>query len=286
MMRRRIVPVLFGLVALSCATKMASMAQPDTDAGTDAGTTDAGTTDAAADAPLHPGPPRVLFFTKETLYFHTEAHQAGDDLVPKYLRARGHVVTVTKDASLFTAASLANFDVALFFVTSGTVFDDTQRADFEAFIRAKKGFVGVHTANATELDSAFFRGLVGATFYGHGVGDAQVTSASLIPVDPGDSLVSFLPNPWIRTDEWHYFTQSPADNLALTQLLRVDESTLPDSYPEAGRTGVHPLAWRQEYVGARSFYTALGHTAESYQDELFLRSIALGVEWAAAGAPP
>lgn len=271
--------VLVGLLLLSCATKSADTLQPDAAAAVDAQSGDAG-------AQVRQGPPRVLFFTKETLFFHKEAHAAGDDLVPAYLRSRGHVVTVTDDATAFTAANLANFDACLFFATSGTVFDDAQRVDFEAFIRAKHGFVGVHTANATELDSAFFRGLVGASFYGHGAGDAQVTRASLLVVDPADSLVSFLPNPWIRTDEWHYFTQNPADNPALTQLLRVDESTLPAAYPDAGRTSIHPLAWRQEYVGARSFYTALGHTAESYQDELFLRSIALGVEWASAGAQP
>jgi type 1 glutamine amidotransferase len=39
-------------------------------------------------------------------------------------------------------------------------------------------------------------------------------------------------------------------------------------------------------MGGRSFYTALGHTGASYQDELFVRSIALGVEWAGGMGPP
>ena len=63
----------------------------------------------------------------------------------------------------------------------------------------------------------------------------------------------------------------------------LDETSLPADYPDAGRTGAHPVAWRQTFQGGRSFYTALGHTGESYADDLFLATVALGVEW--AGAP-
>lgn len=264
--------VSFGLLAFACSSKDTTAAAVTPDAAPD----------ASVDAPvLRTGPPRVLFFTKETLFFHTDAHKIGDEAVPTYLRARGHVVTVTNDAAAFTAANLANFDVTLFFVTSGNFFDDAQRADFEAFMRSGKGFVGVHSANATELESIFFRGLVGAAFGGHGVGDAGITSASLNVVDTTDPLVGFLPNPWVRTDEWYWFSENPNNNHALVHLLRIDESTLPANYPDGGHYGTHPLAWRQEYMGARSYYTALGHTGDSYKDELFLRSIALAVEWSA-----
>lgn len=257
----------FGLLGFACSTNDTAPA------------TTVATPDAAPDARARrPGPPRVLFFTKETLFFHTDAHKLGDDLVPKYLRGRGHEVTVTNDAAIFTPEKLGDFDVALFFVTSGVVFDDAQRAAFEGFIKSGKGFAGVHAASATEVDSEFFRGLVGAVFNGHG---PALSTSSVTVVDGGDSLVSYLPNPWMRRDEWYYFRDNPANNTALTQLLRIDESTLPADYPDGGRTGIHPLAWRQEYVGGRSFYTALGHTGESYQEELFVRSIALGVEWAA-----
>jgi type 1 glutamine amidotransferase len=226
---------------------------------------------------------RVLIFTKETLFFHTGAHLESDVAVPRYLRARGHEVTLTNDAAVFTPENLSRFDVCFFLNTSGIVFDDAQRAAFEAFIRSGKGFVGVHGASATEIDSAFMRGLVGAVFLGHGVGnDGTVTDATLGVVDASDRIVAHLPNPWTRKDEWYYFRENPADNKELTQLLRLDEATLPASYPAFGRTGIHPVAWRHEYMGGRAFYTALGHTAESYQDEVFLRMLAAGIDWAAA----
>lgn len=262
------------LAGMSCAADNEVSVAPE------AGTTMEASLDGPSDARVRrPGPLRVLFFTRETLFFHTDAHKLGDDIVPAYLRTRGHEVTVTGDSTTFIA-QLPDNDVALFFVTSGVVFDTAQRAVFEAFIRSGGGFAGVHAASATEIDSPFFVGLVGATFWGHGVGDAGLTVANLDVVDAADPLVSFLPNPWSRRDEWYFFTSKPAENPALTQLLRVEESSLPDNYPDAGRTGLHPLSWKQHYMGGRSFYTALGHTGASYQDELFVRSIALGVEWA------
>lgn len=256
------------------------------DGSSDAGApSDAGAVDSdaapAPDVPLRPL--RILFFTKETLYFHTDAHAVGDTAVPAYLTSRGHTVTVSSDTSIFSPVGLAPFDVVLFFVTSGNFFDDANKAALQSFITSGHGFAGVHSASITEYDSPFFTGLVGATFWGHGVGANQIADASLLVAAPNDPLVSFLPRPWVRTDEWYYFTTHPADNASLEPLLLLDESSLPSDYPDAGRTGKHPLSWRQTYQGGRSFYTALGHTGASYDDPFFLATIALGVEW--AGAP-
>jgi type 1 glutamine amidotransferase len=52
-------------------------------------------------------------------------------------------------------------------------------------------------------------------------------------------------------------------------------------YPDAVRVGFHPLAFRHENHGTRVFYTALGHTDESYSDPTFLLMLQQGIEWAA-----
>jgi type 1 glutamine amidotransferase len=43
----------------------------------------------------------------------------------------------------------------------------------------------------------------------------------------------------------------------------------------------HPISWAQEYDGGRSFYTAMGHTVESYSEPLFLDHLRVGLLWAA-----
>jgi type 1 glutamine amidotransferase len=43
--------------------------------------------------------------------------------------------------------------------------------------------------------------------------------------------------------------------------------------------GDHPIAWCHEYDGGRAFYTALGHTSESFSEPLFIGHLAGAVGW-------
>jgi hypothetical protein len=45
--------------------------------------------------------------------------------------------------------------------------------------------------------------------------------------------------------------------------------------------GDHPMIWYHDFDGGRSWYTALGHTKESYTDPLFLISLLGGIDYAA-----
>jgi hypothetical protein len=68
-------------------------------------------------------------------------------------------------------------------------------------------------------------------------------------------------------------------------LLTLDESTyLPRDW---GMAGDHPIAWQHEFDGGRAWYTAGGHTTESYAEPLFLGHLLGGIQWAlAAPGPP
>jgi type 1 glutamine amidotransferase len=44
-------------------------------------------------------------------------------------------------------------------------------------------------------------------------------------------------------------------------------------------SGDHPVVWCQEYDGGRAWYTALGHTNESYAEEAFLQHLLGGIQW-------
>ncbi len=59
-------------------------------------------------------------------------------------------------------------------------------------------------------------------------------------------------------------------------------ATLDETTYEGGTMGNdHPIIWAQEYDGGRSFYTAGGHTVESYSEPLFRAHLANGILWAA-----
>lgn len=43
----------------------------------------------------------------------------------------------------------------------------------------------------------------------------------------------------------------------------------------------HPISWCHFYDGGRSWYTALGHTSESYSEPIFLQHLLGGIRFAA-----
>ena len=42
----------------------------------------------------------------------------------------------------------------------------------------------------------------------------------------------------------------------------------------------HPIAWWHDFDGGRAWYTAMGHTTESYSDPLFLQLLLGGIGYA------
>jgi type 1 glutamine amidotransferase len=208
---------------------------------------------------------RVLLFSRTAGYRHASI-PAGIDAIGAELAGQAEV-DATEDAAAFTRANLARYRAVVFLNTSGPVLDAGQKAAFEAYIRAGGGFAGVHCAAATEDGWPFYRDLVGAQFQAH----PPVQPATVRVEDPDHPATVGLPRVWPRIDEWYDFRTNPRG--AVRVLLTVDES----SY-DGGATGAdHPLAWCR----ARSFYTALGHTVESYAEPELRAHLAGGIRYAA-----
>ena len=213
----------------------------------------------------------VLVFSKTAAYRH--------DSIPSgiaAIRALGEQndfrVDASEDATIFNDMSLAQFRVVVFLSTTGDIFNPGEQAAFEKFIQRGGGFVGIHSASDTEYDWPWYGGLVGAYFRRHPV----IQTATLKVVDPSHRSTRHLPIEWARTDEWYDFSNDLDRDI--TVLIRIDETTY-----RGGRMGaVHPMAWYHTYDGGRAWYTALGHTAESYKEPLFLDHLLGGITWAAA----
>ncbi|PSL06969.1 hypothetical protein CLV30_102358 [Haloactinopolyspora alba] len=171
----------------------------------------------------------------------------------------GFDVDATEDPTYFTTRSLRGYDAVVFLSSSGTVFDDEQRAALERFVRDGGGYVGIHAASTTEYDWPFYGELAGARFDRH----PPVQPGVITVEDHDHPATAHLPARWEWTDEWYDFRSDPRPHVRV--LLSVDE----DSY-EGGRMGPgHPIAWCHRVGSGRCFYTALGHTAEAFDEPVF-----------------
>jgi type 1 glutamine amidotransferase len=217
----------------------------------------------------------VLVFSKTAGYRH-DSIPAGVAALQALGGQEGWRVEATEDGSAFTDANLAGYQVVVFLSTTGEVLDANGRAAFERYIRKGGSFVGIHSATDTGYEWPWYGALVGNYFRRHPV----IQSATLTVVDASHPSTRPLPIRWNRTDEWYDFRN---DMLAddVTVLIRIDETTY-----RGGRMGAnHPMAWHHEYDGGRAWYTALGHTIESWREPLFLEHVRGGIAWAAGTTP-
>jgi cytochrome c len=227
--------------------------------------------------PAAAGQPNLLVFTRTAAFRH-QSIPAGVDALKQLALAHGFGLTATEDHAQFTDAVLAGFKAVVFLSTSGDVLGDSEQAAFERYMAAgAHGFVGVHAAADCEYDWPWYGGMLGAYFAGHS--DVVPATVKLEPVT--HPALDGLPTPWSRTDEWYGFRMNPRG--PVTVLLTVDETTF-DAGPGSMGTD-HPVAWYQQLADGRSFYTALGHTAESFADPAFLGHLLGGLKWAAGVAP-
>ncbi|MGB0372608.1 MAG: ThuA domain-containing protein [Opitutales bacterium] len=201
------------------------------------------------------------------------------------------------------------------------LLEEDERVALVSYIQNGGGFVGIHAASDStpETDKVWgwYTGLVGAKFLMHPKNKETPPaefSPTTAPIRCCESSISHMaPVFSIGADQWveeiYTFHENPLDVFGLEPLLYVDESTFErkgvlfseyeDSHTQ--RFGVdpseHPISWFQghgsewfrEYGAGRSWYTALGHSADAFKTRdqnggefnLFMKHILGGIEYAA-----
>jgi len=215
---------------------------------------------------------RVLAFTR-TMGFRHDSIPDAVEAITRLGAEHGFSVDTTEDPSVFNDAQLPAYAAVIFLLTTGDVLDDPQQAAFERYIEGGGGFVGVHSATDTEYDWPWYGALLGTYFADHPPGTYQATVRIEVADDPS---TRDLPNPWRRTDEWYNFRSNPRATPDIVVLASLDESTY-----AGGTMGDHPIAWQHGFDGGRAWYTAGGHTRESYHDALFVSHLLGGIMYAA-----
>lgn len=217
----------------------------------------------------------MLVFSKTAGWKHASI-PFGRAAIQKLGGENGFEVDTTTNAEYFHEDSLKNYSAVIFLSTTGDVLTHYQQADFERYIQAGGGYVGIHAAADTEYDWPWYGRMVGGYFIDHpGINDPHpnVQQGDLAVLDKTHPSTSFLPEKWTRTDEYYSYRYT---NSEVKKLLTLDEN----SYQGGADTGEHPIAWYHEYDGGRAFYTGLGHTDESFSEELYLKHLLAGIQYA------
>ena len=215
------------------------------------------------------GKSSLLIFSKTEGYRHASIER-GAQAVREIAEQMGYRVEHTEDASVFTAGTLPDYSAVVFLNTTGDILNDEQQENFENFIRGGGGFVGIHSATDTEYEWEWYGKMVGGYFNGH-PGNPNVREAVIRTVTEHE-ITKGIPADWKRKDEWYDFRDI---NPAINVLQKVDENT----YKGGGMGDNHPITWFHEYDGGKVFYTGMGHTAETFDEDNFRELIKNAIEF-------
>jgi cytochrome c len=213
---------------------------------------------------------RVLVYSKTAGYHHASI-ATGIKAIQKLGTENNFDVDSTTDSTFFTTQNLKKYNAIIFLSTTMNVLDNNGQEAFQKYIQSGGGYVGVHAATDTEYDWPWYNKLVGAQFKSH----PKQQEALLHVVDSNFIATKHLPREWKRFDEWYNFKNLMVDN-SYHVLITIDET----SYTGGENGNFHPMAWYHDFDGGRAFYTALGHTDESYADPLFLNHLLGGINYA------
>ena len=212
---------------------------------------------------------RILVFSKTTEFRHTSI-ETGQVALLKMGLENNIKIDTTEDASFFTEENLKQYSAVVFLNTTGNILNYEQQADFERYIQAGGGYVGIHSATDTEYDWKWYNKLAGAYFKDH----PNIQEAKLNVLEKNHSATIGINDPWVKTEEWYNFKNIYPE---INVLIEMDET----SYEGGGHQGEqHPMSWFHEFDGGRSFYTGMGHLSETFEDPIFLQHLLGGIQYA------
>jgi len=220
--------------------------------------------------------PHVLVFSKTDGFRHASI-ESGKAAFKKMADEKGFAVEFSEDATVFNSSNLKKINAVVFLNTTGNILNNDQQAEFERYIQAGGGYLGIHAATDCEYDWPWYGRLAGAFFLDH-PNPNNIQKGKFYVVQKNWATQE-MPDEFERTDEFYSFKSiDPTINV----LVKIDEK----SY-QGGKNGDnHPMSWYHDFDGGRAFYTAMGHTDETFSEPLFLNHVWAGLHYAMGGDNP
>ena len=221
----------------------------------------------------------VLVFSKSAGFRHVDAIPPGNDLFARMGQAKSWEMHFSEESTDFNEARLKSTDVVVWNNVSGNALNNEQRVAFQQYLERGGGLVAIHNAMHAEMSWPYYAHMLGTSFQGHGAGKDHIQKVEVVVENRRHQTCRHFPRTFSRSDEWYNFTSNPRAHTQV--LLSLNEATLTGPNMQ----GDHPITWTSESRGLRIFYTAFGHTAESFAEPWVQTMLYQAVLWGARQDP-
>ena len=229
---------------------------------------------------------KVLLFSKTTGFRHGESIEAGKEQFAAMAEKNDWFLFSTEEGGVFNNQQLSQFDVVVFNNSTGRVLNDEQQKVLEDYVTQGGTLVGIHGAGDNSHHWPWYvDNLVGFEFSHHTLNPQFQETTVWLNAEADSALTNNLPPSWTHSDEWYVFFDNPAKK-DFTILDRIDGSKIDPNGnilwtrdKDFGMGKDHPVAWYKHVGEGKTFYTSMGHSADSWKEEGFLRLIENAVNW-------
>jgi hypothetical protein len=256
-----------------------------------------------AEAYAKPRKARKLLVFSKTNGFRHASIATGKLLLTELGRKTGAFeAVISDDLEQFEIAHLKTFDAVCFLSTTMNVFlpspkemeklsdaDKTAARERETrlkqnlmkFVKAGRGFVGIHAATDTCYEWSEYGKMINGFFDGHPWGSGTQVSVKVEPGQEKHPLVAMFEGRNVDFKEEIYQLKDPYDSKAVHMLLRLDTERSDMNVNGIKRTdGDFGISWARHWEKGRVFYSSLGHNHEIYSHPKVVRHYLAGIQWA------
>ncbi|MDX2248749.1 MAG: ThuA domain-containing protein [Bacteroidia bacterium] len=223
---------------------------------------------------------RVLLFSKSTGFRHTASIEAGKKILGELSEKNQWFIYNTEEGGVFNPEQLSEFDVVIFNNSTGRVLNDEQQKALENYVEQGGSLIGIHGAgdNSHHWDW-YVQNLLGSEFSHHTL-NPQFQETQVMLHSVADSLMTVgLPSTWTHTDEWYVFFENP-ETKGFNILYTIDGEKINPSGnmlwmkdKNFGMGKSHPIAWYKAVGQGHTFYTSMGHDAQTWEQEPFVQML-------------
>jgi type 1 glutamine amidotransferase len=224
------------------------------------------------------GKGKILVYSGSTGFRHDSIPAAVEAL--KAIGAKsGYTVDASEDPEVFSADKLKQYKVLILVSTStdpkkpeSEWFVGSRRDALQGFLKDGKGVIGLHAAADSHYNWPWYGQMIGGYFERHPKGTPKGT---VTVVDARHPATAKLPRTLERNDEWYYYKDF---NPTMRVLVTIDPASIGAGEPDVNP---NPLVWCHDFGGGRVFYSALGHTSESYSEPYIVNLLTGALAYAA-----
>ena len=218
-------------------------------------------------------------------------YEESTPILGDFLRAAGHEVTVTEDASaLANAPEMEGYDALVFNTRRENIagfaelaLAPAERQGMANYINSGKGFVCIHISTCLSNTWPEYHDITGGGW---------ITGTSFHPPYGEFTVnVSNSAHPGVKdvadfsTNDELYMGLAHKDGNDVFLTGDAEEGTWPwgpDRAPTPMPGGTFPLGWTRTYGQGKVFVLLLGHDGRSFETSEFQKIVLNGVDWATA----